>query len=91
MDVGKRNGITTRLACSVFGHRHTFWSQDVTMEWECSRCGGERGSKDYPSAEQARRFSAAFDQRDTDDLGRRAPLIGLLPLRWWYRLRGGRR
>lgn len=79
------------MACTVFGHRPTFWSDGSTMLWECSRCGRERGAKEYPSAEQAETFAAAFDHRDDEDLGRRAPLIGLFPLRWWYRFRGGRR
>ena len=29
----------------------------------------------------------SFNRRDTDDLGKRAPLIGLLPLRLWRRFR----
>jgi hypothetical protein len=31
--------------------------------------------------EDARRYAAAFDREDRQDMGRRAPLIGLLPLR----------
>jgi hypothetical protein len=37
--------------------------------------------------EQARRYARAFNRRDTDDLGKRAPLIGLLPLRLWRKVR----
>ena len=38
----------------------------------------------------SRRYAAAFNRRDTDDLGKRAPLIGLLPLRLWRRFRRSR-
>lgn len=40
-----------------------------------------RGRKAYWIAEEAARFAGAFDREDSADLGRRAPLIGLLPLR----------
>lgn len=56
------------------------------MRWECTHGCGTRGAKTYPSQEQARRYAAAFDRRDDDDLGKRAPLIGLFPLRLWRRL-----
>jgi hypothetical protein len=59
------------------------------MRWECERgCGEGGGFKLYVTAEDARRYAAAFDRRDTADLGKRAPLVGLLPLRLWRRLRG---
>ncbi len=35
----------------------------------------------YESAAEAERFAAAFDRDDREDLGRRAPLVALLPLR----------
>jgi hypothetical protein len=58
------------------------------MHWECARgCRQASGSKTYPTAEQAHRYAAAFDRPDTSELGKRAPLIGLLPLRLWHRLR----
>jgi len=47
------------------------------------RCGSAGGTKQYPSAEDASRYAAAFDREDRDDLGRRAPLVGLFPLRLW--------
>ena len=53
------------------------------MRWACDRCGQDAGAKDYDSPDDARRYAAAFNRRDTDDLGKRAPLIGLLPLRLW--------
>ncbi|MEO9221064.1 MAG: DUF1660 family phage protein [Mycobacteriaceae bacterium] len=79
------------IACQVFGHRYRFHADDATLHWACARCAAVGGSKEYPSAEQARKFAAAFDVEDSDDLGRRAPLIGLLPLRiryWFRQLRG---
>jgi len=44
------------------------------------RCGR---SKRYASEEEAAQFARAFDREDREDLGRRAPLLGLLPLRIW--------
>ena len=57
------------------------------MRWACGRCGQAAGAKEYGSATEAQRYAAAFNKRDTDDLGKRAPLIGLLPLRIWRRSR----
>ena len=51
------------------------------MRWECERGCGAGGDKPYASAAQAHRYAQAFDREDRSDLGRRAPLIGLLPLR----------
>jgi hypothetical protein len=75
------------LMCRLFGHRLAFRSEGTRMVWECERGCGAGGSKDYPSAADAQRYAAAFDRRDSDDLGRRAPLFGLLPLRLWRWLR----
>ncbi len=61
------------------------------MRWRCARGCAVGGSKQYESPEQARSYAAAFDAEDSDDLGRRAPLIGLMPLRiryWFRQLRG---
>jgi hypothetical protein len=61
------------------------------MRWECERGCGAGGAKEYATAADARRYARAFDREDRADLGRRAPLIGLLPLRvwrWMRRLRG---
>lgn len=52
------------------------------MRWRCRRCGDER-SKEYSSAAEADRYARSFDREDRDDLGRRAPLVALLPLRLW--------
>ncbi|WP_326647863.1 MULTISPECIES: hypothetical protein [unclassified Streptomyces] len=35
----------------------------------------------------AKRYAGAFDREDSEDLGRRAPLIGLFPLRLLRALR----
>jgi hypothetical protein len=75
-------------ACRIFGHQSVFRADGRTMRWMCERCGGAAGAKDYESAADARRYAVAFNKRDTADLGKRAPLIGLLPLRLWRRLRG---
>jgi ribosomal protein L37AE/L43A len=68
------------LACRVLGHRYRFRAEGATMIWQCERCG-DRRTKTYPSAADAARFARAFDREDRHELGRRAPLIGLLPLR----------
>ena len=60
------------------------------MDWNCRHGCDAGGSKLYRSAEDAARFASAFDRRPTDNLGHRAPLIGLLPLRLWHRLRANR-
>jgi hypothetical protein len=57
------------------------------MRWACHRCGQAAGAKEYPTADEARRYADAFNKRDADDVGKRAPLIGLLPLRLWRRWR----
>ena len=51
------------------------------MRWRCARECGFEGEKRYASEDEARRYAAALDREDADDLGRRAPL-SLLPLRF---------
>ena len=51
------------------------------MRWSCERGCGAGGEKTYASAADADRFARAFDREDRADLGRRAPLVGLFPLR----------
>jgi hypothetical protein len=82
---------TSVFVCRVFGHRYRFRAEGAQLLWTCERDCGAGGQKDYPTAEQARRYAGAFDRRDDAELGRRAPLLGLLPLRlWrWARRRGG--
>ncbi|MFA1541434.1 hypothetical protein [Actinomadura monticuli] len=71
----------TPLSCRIFGHDYGFAADGRTMRWSCVRGCGAGGSKEYDSADQARCYARAFDRKDTDDLGRRAPLLGLFPLR----------
>jgi hypothetical protein len=81
------------LRCRILGHRYRFGADGATMRWTCQRGCGAGGEKTYASADEAGRFAGAFDREDRDDLGRRAPLIGLLPLRIvraLRRRRGGR-
>jgi hypothetical protein len=67
--------------CRLLGHRVRFSSDHETMRWRCERGCGFEGEKRYATAEQALAFARAFDREDREDLGRRAPLFGLLPLR----------
>ena len=78
------------LACRLLGHRYRFSAAARTMTWTCGRCG-EGGAKTYATADEAERYARAFDREDRADLGRRAPLVGLLPLRIWRALRDLRR
>jgi len=75
------------LACRVLGHRYRFHAVGRTMCWSCERGCGVNGEKTYATHADATRYARAFDREDRDDLGRRAPLIGLLPLRIWRALR----
>ncbi|TDC63245.1 hypothetical protein E1200_22995 [Actinomadura sp. GC306] len=79
------------MRCRVFGHDYRFTAHAETMRWDCVRDCGAGGSKTYPTAADARRYATAFDRKDRDDLGRRAPLIGLFPLRILRALRGQKR
>jgi hypothetical protein len=89
MTPGRVSRQTPGLACRIFGHRHAFYADGRTMRWHCARgCGQADGSKQYDTAEDAHRYPVAFNRRDTADLGKRAPLIGLLPLRLWRKFRG---
>jgi hypothetical protein len=78
---------TSMLRCRLLGHRYGFATEGRVMRWDCERCGAPGGAKRYDSAEDAALFAAALDRRDSEDLGKRAPL-GLLPLRL---ARGARR
>jgi hypothetical protein len=69
------------LACRVFGHRYRFSAEGRTMTFRCQRGCGAGGTREYASPEAAARYARAFDREDREDLGRRAPLIGMLPLR----------
>jgi hypothetical protein len=75
------------LACRVLGHRYRFTAAGPTMSWACERGCGAGGSKDYPTPAHARRYAQAFDREDRDELGRRAPVLGMFPLRIYRALR----
>ena len=75
-------------ACKLLGHSYRFTAEGETMRWACERGCGEGGSKRYASADDARRYAQAFDQRDAEKLGKR-PLLSLLPL-WLARKAGDR-
>jgi hypothetical protein len=78
-------------SCRLFGHRYRFRAEGATMRWTCQRGCGAGGSKDYESAAEAARYAAAFDREDRDEVGRRAPFLGMFPLRMWWTLRNRRR
>ena len=75
------------LGCRLLGHRFRFQADGATMHWSCERGCGAGGSKDYATAAEARRYAAAFDREDRSQLGRRAPALGMFPLRMWWILR----
>ena len=79
------------LACRVLGHRYRFRAEGETMLWECERSCGAGSSKRYPTAQEAQRYAKAFDKEDRDDLGRRAPFLGMFPLRIYRSLKDRRR
>jgi hypothetical protein len=76
------------LRCRLLGHRFRFGSEGETMTWTCMRDCRAAGEKRYPTAEAAERYARAFDREDREDLGRRAPLLGLFPLRLLRAARG---
>ena len=75
------------LSCRLLGHRYRFRAEGQTMLWNCERGCGAGGSKEYASSTEAARYASAFDREDRTELGRRAPLLGLFPLRLWWTLR----
>jgi hypothetical protein len=75
------------LTCRLLGHRYRFRAEGPAMLWTCERECGARGSKEYATAAEAARYAAAFDREDRAELGRRAPLLGMFPLRMWWTLR----
>jgi hypothetical protein len=75
------------LRCRLLGHDFRFSSEGDTMRWECGRGCGADGAKRYESDGDAARYARAFNRRDREDLGRRAPLFGFFPLRMLRALR----
>lgn len=57
------------------------------MLWHCERGCGAGDSKEYASPQDAQRYAQVFDRQDSEELGRHAPLVGLLPLRLLWVLR----
>jgi hypothetical protein len=76
-------------SCTVFGHRFVFRAEGNVMRWECDRGCDAGGSKRYATEAEAVRYATGLNRRDNDELGKRAPLLGLLPLRVFRRLAGG--
>jgi hypothetical protein len=74
------------MRCRVFDHRYRFTADGPVLRWTCQRGCGAGGAKTYASARDAERYARSFDREDRDDLGRRAPLLGMFPLRIWHRL-----
>lgn len=72
--------------CRLFGHDYVFTARETTLEWECTRECGAGGSRSCATTSRAEHCATAFNRRDVDSLGRRAPLVGLFPLRMWRRL-----
>ncbi len=68
--------------CRVLGHRFVFRAAAEQMVWSCTRCAAG-SSRRYSTPAEAARFSEALNVRATTDLGKRAPIVGLLPLRVW--------
>jgi hypothetical protein len=79
------------VGCRVFGHRYRFEADGPTMRWTCERGCGAGGEKVYASAADAARYARTFDHRDSDDLGKRAPLVAGFPLRLARAVRQRRR
>lgn len=80
--------------CRVAGHRYRFVAVGPELRWSCQRgCADAGGVKRYGSAADAARYAAAFDRDGREAMGRRAPLVGLFPLRLWsaWRRRRARR
>jgi hypothetical protein len=77
------------FACHVFGHRFRFAADGATLRWACDRCGHAGGEKVYDSAEDAQRYAAAFDRRDSDRTTNHTTL-STLPLWIVRKLRGDR-
>ena len=75
------------LRCRTLGHRLRFVADGPQLRWYCERGCGAQGTRDYATADDARRYARALDRDPRDDLGRRAPPFGLLPLRFAQRLR----
>jgi hypothetical protein len=68
------------LACRLLGHSPLFETDGAWLQWRCARDCGAGATREYASAEEARRYAAALNREGRDTLGKR-PLLSLLPLR----------
>jgi hypothetical protein len=73
--------------CRLLGHRYRFTAEGTTMRWTCERSCGAGGAKEYASDTEAALYAAGFDREDRAELGRRAPILGMFPLRVWWNVR----
>ncbi|MGH9293813.1 MAG: hypothetical protein ACRD0B_00640 [Acidimicrobiales bacterium] len=80
------------IRCRAFGHRYRFSADGAVMRWSCQRGCGSGGTKRYGDPAEAQQYASALDREDRSELGRRAPLFGLLPLRilYWAKRRRAR-
>jgi hypothetical protein len=62
------------------GHRPHFEADGPLMRWTCARDCGFQGAKEYGSPAEAARYASAFNDRDTDSIGRR-PILAFWPMR----------
>jgi hypothetical protein len=60
------------------------------MLWECTRGCGTSGSKQYATAEEARRYASGLERDSNPSGAGRIPLISTLPLRLLRRVRRSR-
>jgi hypothetical protein len=71
--VARREGGAREAPYAALGKR-------LAQRWECQRDCDAGGRKTYDSPAAARRFAAAVDREDRDELGRRAPMPGDVPV-----------
>lgn len=70
----------TPLRCRALKHHFRFSTDGPVMRWHCTRCP-EAGEKRYGSAGDAARYARAFDLEPWHEQARRAPLLGMFPVR----------
>ena len=75
------------LRCRLLGHRLRFQAEGRVLVWTCERGCTARGEKTYDSADQAARYALHLDRDVRRQLGKRAPLLGMFPLRIIHSLR----
>ena len=75
------------VSCRILGHRFRFAADGRDDALDCERGCGVEGAKEYATPPTRPAYAAAFDREDRADLGRRAPFLGMFPLRMWRPLR----